>query len=88
MELVEHLQPSSPASFLERWPVEGIKHGVNVSSCFNLSRSTIFSDVWLIKPEGSYNPLFKAVLYSMSWGRKLVNTCTAKCFTLGRPTVS
>ena len=26
VELVEHLQPSSPASFLGRWAVEGIKH--------------------------------------------------------------
>ena len=41
--IVEHLQPNSPASFLERWPVEGIKHGHNVSSCFNLSRLTTFS---------------------------------------------
>ena len=29
MELVEHLQLSSLASFLECWPVVGIKYGVN-----------------------------------------------------------
>ena len=36
-----------------------------VLSCFTLSRSTIFTDVSLEKPEDS----FKAILYSVSWVR-------------------
>ena len=38
-----------------------------VLSCFTPSRSAIFTDVSLIKPKDSFNPLFKAVLYSVSW---------------------
>ena len=34
--------------------------------CFTLSRSTIFMAVSLTKPQNSFNPLFKAVLYSVS----------------------
>ena len=33
-------------------------------------------DVWLIKPEDSVNPLFMAVLGSVSWVGKLVNRIT------------
>ena len=43
-------------------------------SCFTLSRSTIFSDVSLIKPEDSLNPFFNAVLFSVLEVRKLVNS--------------
>ena len=43
-------------------------------SCFTLSRFTIFPDVLFVKPEDSLNPLFKAILYSVSWIRKLVNS--------------
>ena len=35
-------------------------------SCFTLSRLTTFPDVLLIKPEDSFSPLFKVVLYSVS----------------------
>ena len=49
-------------------------------SCFTLSRLTTFPDVSLIKPEDSFSPLFKAVLYSVSWVRKLVNWCGSCSF--------
>ena len=42
-------------------------------SCFTLSRWLFPPNVSLIKPEVSFSPLFKAILYSMSWVRKLVN---------------
>ena len=46
-------------------------------SCFKLSSSAIFTGVSHVKPEGSFNPLFnplfKTVLYSVLWGRELVN---------------
>ena len=50
-------------------------------SCFKLSSSAIFTDVSHVKPEGSFNPLFnpllnplfKVVVYSVLWGRELVN---------------
>ena len=31
-------------------------------------------DVSLIKPDDSFNPLFKAIVYSVLWVRKLANT--------------
>lgn len=41
---------------------------------FTFSHFTIFADVSLIKPKDSFNPLFRAILYtSMSWVLKLVN---------------
>ena len=40
-------------------------------SCFTLSRLTVFPDVLSVQPEDSLNPLFKAILYSVSWVRKL-----------------
>ena len=39
--------------------------GAVVPCCFSLSGSTNFRDVLLIKPEESFNPLFKAILQSM-----------------------
>ena len=36
-----------------------------VPSCFMLSLSTVFTEVSLIKREDSFDPLFKAVLYSL-----------------------
>ena len=42
-------------------------------SCFTLSRLTVFPDVLSVQPEDSLNPLFKAILYSVSWVKKLVN---------------
>ena len=46
-----------------------------VLNCSRLSRSTIFADASLVKPpEDSFNPLFKAILYSVSWVRKLVSS--------------
>ena len=42
-------------------------------NCFTLSNLTTFTDVSLVKPEHSFNQLFKAILYSVSWGGKLVN---------------
>ena len=36
-------------------------------------------DLLLIKPEDSLNPLFKAVLDSVSWVRKLVNNMLRCC---------
>ena len=44
-----------------------------VPSCFTLSNSTIFTTGSLINPEDKFNPLFKTILYSLSWVRKLVN---------------
>ena len=38
--------------------------------CFLLD---YFPNTSLIKPEDSFNPLFKAMFYSVSWVRKLVN---------------
>ena len=51
------------------WEFSGV-----VRSCFTLFRSTILTDVSLNQTEGSFNPLFKAILYSVSWVRRLVNT--------------
>ena len=39
-----------------------------------LSCTTIFTDRALMKTEDSFDPLFKAILYSVSWVRKLVNS--------------
>ena len=50
-----------------------------VSSCFTISRLTIFPEVSLLKPEDSFSPLFKAILYSVTkWDRKLVPQGTLK----------
>ena len=57
------------AAMFDLWLIE--LSGV-VLSCFTLSRFAIFPDVSLIEPEGSFNPLFNAILYSVSWVRKLV----------------
>ena len=40
---------------------------------FTLSRWTVLTEVSLLQPEDSHIPLFKAVVYSVSWVRKLVN---------------
>ena len=45
-----------------------------VLSCSTFSRSTIFTEVLPINPEVSPIPLFKTILYSVSWIRKLVET--------------
>ena len=47
-------------------------------SCFTLSRLTAYPDVRLslIKPEDPFSPLFNAILYSMSWVRKLGKSLT------------
>ena len=45
-------------------------------SCFTLSRLTVFPAVSLITPEDSFSPLFQAILYSLSWARKHVNSDT------------
>ena len=39
-----------------------------------------FPDVSLIKPEDSFNHMFKAVLDSVSWGRTLVNSVQLQPF--------
>ena len=46
--------------------------------CFTLSRLIACPDVGLslIKPEDPFSPLFSAILYSMSWVRKLVKSLT------------
>ena len=41
--------------------------------CFTLSRYTAFTEVSPIQPEDSPISLFKAIVYSRSWVRKLVN---------------
>ena len=41
---------------------------------FMLSRTTVFTDGWRMKPEYSFDPLFKAILYSVSRVRTLVNS--------------
>ena len=56
----------------QAWPWLSEFIGV-VPSRFRLSRATIFTAASLIKPEDSVNPLFKAILYSGSWVRQLVN---------------
>lgn len=56
----------------QAWPWLSESIGV-VPSRFRLSRATIFTAASLIKPEDSVNPLFKAILYSGSWVRQLVN---------------
>ena len=56
-----------------------------VLSYFKLSRSAIFTDVSFIEPEDSFEPLFKAVPYSMSSVGKLVNirtVCSVKHCTV------
>lgn len=45
-----------------------------VMSCFMLSRSTSFAEVSPIKPEDSPTLLFKEILHSVSWDRKIVNS--------------
>ena len=45
-----------------------------VLSCFMFSRSTILTEVLPTQPEDSSVPLFKAILYSGSWDRKLADT--------------
>ena len=55
------------------WPWLSEFSGV-LQSCFALSPSTIFTHVWLIKPEDSFSPLLKAISYSVSWVRKLMNS--------------
>ena len=40
---------------------------------FTFHNSTIFTIGSLINPEDKFNPLFKTILYSLSWVRKLVN---------------
>ena len=57
------------------WPWLSEFSGVAVS-CFTLSRSTIFAYISLIKLVGSFKPLFKAILCSVSGVRKLVNRHT------------
>ena len=42
-------------------------------SCCTPSCLAIFLDIWLINPKNSLNPLFKAILYALSWVMKLVN---------------
>ena len=44
-----------------------------VLSCFTLSRSTIFAEISLINPEDVPIQWFKAVLYSVSRVRNVVN---------------
>ena len=44
-----------------------------VLSCFMLSRWTIFWGVSLIKLKDSFSSLFKAILHSLSWVKKLLN---------------
>ena len=46
--------------------------------CFTISRLIACPDVGLslIKPEDPFSPLFNAILYSMSWVRKLVKSLT------------
>ena len=48
-----------------------------VQSCFTLSRSTVFTEVSPMKPEDSPIPLFTAILHSVPWVKKIVNTETA-----------
>ena len=55
------------------WPWLSEFSGV-LQSCFALSPSTIFTQVRLIKPEDSFNPLLKAISYSVSWVGKLMNS--------------
>ena len=72
-----------------------------VLSCFTLSRASIsVSDASLTKPEDSLNPLLEAVIYFVSWVRKLANnehtsrmltlrndnyqTCTRQLYSDGR----
>ena len=51
------------------WPRLSEFSGV-VLSCFTISSSTVFTDVSLIKPEDSFNPFFKAILYLVSGARE------------------
>ena len=44
-----------------------------VLSCFTLSHYTIFTEISPLQPEESLIPLFKAIVYSRSWIRKLVD---------------
>ena len=53
--------------------------------CFTFSRLAIFTDVSLRKPEDSLSPLFKAILYSVSRFRKLVNKVTNFVLPLNDP---
>ena len=46
------------------WPRFAEFSGVAMS-CFALSRSAVFADVSRIKPEDPFNPVFKAILYSL-----------------------
>ena len=43
-------------------------------SCFALFRRTSWTEALLIQPEDLLRPLFKTIVYSRSWVRKLVNT--------------
>ena len=43
-----------------------------------VSRSTLSTDVALINPEDSFNPLIKATVYSVSWVRKHVISDTLR----------
>ena len=52
------------------WLSEFSSVGLNY---FTHSRSTTFTDVSLNQPEDTFNPFFKAVLYSVSGVRKPVN---------------
>ena len=51
------------------WPRLGEFSGVVLHS-FTLCRSSGFTDVSLIKPENSFNQLFKVILYSCPIGQK------------------
>ena len=43
-------------------------------SCLTLSRQTSWTEMWLIQPEDSLIPLFKAIIYSRSLVRKVVSS--------------
>jgi len=44
-----------------------------IQSRFTLSLSRVFTVASLVKPEDTFNPSFKAILYSASWVRKVAN---------------
>ena len=58
------------------WPWMS-EFGGAILRCFTLSRFTILRMYRSTKPKDSFNSLFKATFYSVSWVRKRVNSCTA-----------
>ena len=50
-----------------------------VLSCFTLSHETIVMEVLPMQREDLPVPLFKAIVYSRSWVRKLVNNNETEC---------